>query len=774
VPRRQPRPPLRPEPLEDRLAPAAAGTLDPSFGDGGIVSFPTDPENLTPIKSAVAQPDGRVVVVVQSNLPADPLFAMRLMADGRADPAFGTSGKAELPFHTVFKSAVQPDGSLLLVGNFANKTGVGMARVRANGQLDPTFGNNGTDADGFANVDPPFAIAVRPDGRILLLGQGAAPNPGQSTPATAMTVTQLTADGVPDTTFGTGGVTAVTFPVGEYNSARPNAVVVQPDGRVVLAGGALTNSEPVIIRGLVTTFTDDTYDFAAVRLTEDGRLDPTFGDGGRVRISLPSGVRTAVMAAEVSPDGRIVLASVSDAGQHVTARLTADGRLDSTYADNGITRGTPSGFTDDVVGVLPDGRVVYAGSYRATETENGLDLLRLSADGLPDPGFNFVPLVGASLPQTLVTPEPIVQPDGNLIFAGGNVVVRVLGSAPYYPVTDGAILAGGSPDGSARVLAPDESAFTPSEAIAYFPDFPGTVRTATADVTGDGVPDLLGGAGPGGTAHVRVFDGKTGSLVGEVTAFESTFTGGVFVAAADLTGDGKADLVVTPDQGGGPVVAVYDGAKLIPLPDNGGAAAQLARYFGIEDANFRGGARPAVGDLTGDGTADVVAAAGFLGGPRVTIWDGKSVLAGGPAAVANFFAFEDTLRNGTFVAVGDVTGDGRADLAFGGGPGGGPRVRLFDGQQLLSAGPFVTLDEVPAAQRANFFAGDDALRGGVRLALRDADADGKADLTTGSGDGEPSRVRVYMAGNLLEGSIPAADQELDPFGAVLANGVFVG
>ena len=77
-------------------------------------------------------------------------------------------------------------------------------------------------------------------------------------------------------------------------------------------------------------------------------------------------------------------------------------------------------------------------------------------------------------------------------------------------------------------------------------------------------------------------------------------------------------------------------------------------------------------------------------------------------------------------------------------------------------------------QRANFFAGDNTLRGGVRLVMRDVNADGKSDLVTGSGEGEASRVRVFLAGNLLANASPSADQELDPFGTTLANGVFVG
>jgi hypothetical protein len=279
------------------------------------------------------------------------------------------------------------------------------------------------------------------------------------------------------------------------------------------------------------------------------------------------------------------------------------------------------------------------------------------------------------------------------------------------------------------------------------------------------VADFVGGTGPGAPNAVAVIDGATRQVIATFSPFESSFTAGLFVTAADLDGDGKAEVVATPDRGGGPVVAVFDGS-----------GAERGRFFGIEDPDFRGGARPALGDVNADGTPDLVVSAGFLGGPRIAVFDGRSVAGGSPVKlVADFFAFEPGLRNGAFVAVGDVTGEGFAEVAFGGGPGGAPRVRLFDGAALLAAGGFGNLDEVPAAQLANFFAGDAALRGGVRLALRDADGGGRADLLAGSGEGEPSRVRVYTAGNLLANPNPTVDQELDPFGgAVLADGVFVG
>ena len=181
------------------------------------------------------------------------------------------------------------------------------------------------------------------------------------------------------------------------------------------------------------------------------------------------------------------------------------------------------------------------------------------------------------------------------------------------------------------------------------------------------------------------------------------------MAAADLNGDGRAEVVVTPDQGGGPVVVIFDGAGLTAGKNE---AAQLARFFGIEDANFRGGARPAVGDVNGDGKPDLLVAAGFGGGPRLAVFNGTSVLAPvsgsqlPPKLVPDFFVFEPTLRNGVFVTAGDLTGDGAAEVIVGGGPGGGPRVFALDGKALVAG------TQTPVA---NFFAGDSTSRGGVRV-----------------------------------------------------------
>jgi hypothetical protein len=287
-----------------------------------------------------------------------------------------------------------------------------------------------------------------------------------------------------------------------------------------------------------------------------------------------------------------------------------------------------------------------------------------------------------------------------------------------------------------------------------FGDFTGGVRTVAADFTGDGVADLVVGTGPGTATLVRVLDGQTQEELFAVAPFEATFTGGVYVAAGDLTGDGKADLVITPDEGGGPRVRAFDGDGF----------AQLADFFGIDDPNFRGGARAAVGDVNNDRAGDLVVAAGFQGGPRVAGFDGRS-LGGRPVRVfGDFFAFEQGLRNGVFVAVGDLDADGFAEVIAGGGPGGGPRVTAFSGKALLGNAYTVA---------TNFFGGDPGGRGGARVAVKDLDGDARADLVVGAGEDAGSRVTAYPGKSLGPAGGAAGGPDFDAYPG-FAGGVFVG
>ena len=202
--------------------------------------------------------------------------------------------------------------------------------------------------------------------------------------------------------------------------------------------------------------------------------------------------------------------------------------------------------------------------------------------------------------------------------------------------------------------------------------FRGGVRVALGDLSGDGYPEVITGAGGGGGPRVRIYDGKSGEQIpgplGNFYAYDPSFHGGIFVAAGDVTGDKIDDVVTTADVGGGPHVRVFDGKT----------GSEIASFFVFEES-FRGGASAAVKDVTGDGRAELILAAGPGGGPRIRVLDGVTFQTiDGP--VGDFYAFDHNDRGGVNVAGGDVTGDGTPDIVAGQGKDHDPLVRVFDGK----------------------------------------------------------------------------------------------
>jgi len=322
------------------------------------------------------------------------------------------------------------------------------------------------------------------------------------------------------------------------------------------------------------------------------------------------------------------------------------------------------------------------------------------------------------------------------------------------------VFAGGAETGGQIARLFDEKGNSLLAVQPFAGEFTG-VRVASGDVNGDGKVDLIVGSGPGSANLIKVYDGATGKLLFETSVFESTFRGGVYVEAADMNGDGKAELIVSPDVGGGPRVVVLDGTT----------GAVLANFFGIEDAEFRGGARVAAGDVNNDGVPDLLVAAGFGGGPRIAAYDGAALMKGQFVKLfADIFVFEETLRNGVFITAGDLDGDGFSDLIVGGGPGGGPRVFALSGKGLMTG---------VRTQLANFFAGDTTLRSGIHVATADLDLDEKADLIVGAGTNTGAGAIVYLGENISSEGTPVSLSEFDAFFNAETNtpflgGVFVG
>ena len=526
---------------------------------------------------------------------------------------------------------------------------------------------------------------------------------------------------------------------------QSTAFLTVPDGvplRVdVVRGTATSAAAPLVSRTLTLAATDT----AVVALVGDPD-----------RVSLGDGLALAQ-----SPAGRSVAADPAKVDVTLLPAVP-----DVSAVDVRIRRG-PTLAND-----AP--RSVFAGGY--TSLAPGKYVVDVThADGVTPVGSYNLDLSAAAgtvrtlVPSGFAKPAFPTDPTVNLLAVDGRGFGTILTRARPFGQTSYAV--GG--DGAATLYNFDGTAkfsvTLPAVALAD-----GTtvarlngLRVAAADVNNDGVADLVTAAGPGsadpryalaGIDQVSVYDGTTGALLKSLTPFEATFTGGLFVAAEDLDNDGYADIVLSPDEGGGPRVQILSGKTFRPLvPD----------FFGIDDPAFRGGARPALADVNGDGTPDLLVAAGFGGGPRVAVFNGLTLLPGGSAGrlVPDFFAFESTLRNGAYVAGGDLDADGRAEVIAGGGPGGAPRVVGFSGAAL--AAPATSL--VPVT---NFFAGDTANRDGVRVAAKDLDGDDRIDLVTALGPaGADAGVRTFAGKSLPLGGA-ATPRSIAAVTAV--NGASVG
>jgi hypothetical protein len=253
--------------------------------------------------------------------------------------------------------------------------------------------------------------------------------------------------------------------------------------------------------------------------------------------------------------------------------------------------------------------------------------------------------------------------------------------------------AGGGPEVTVRFDDGSRLSF-----LAFDPAFLGGVSVALGRVNGSPIPDVIVGASAGGGPEVKVFDGAqlvAGHVVPTAAffAFPAAFSGGVTLAAGPVNGTGHADVVVGAGPGGAPGVVVFDGAQLAQ-----GQAVATASFIAFP-AEFPGGVKVAVGRVNGTTHDDVIAAAGPGGGPEVAVFDGAELAQGQAVATAAFMAFTADFAGGTSIAVGPVNGTGHADVVVGAGPGGGPEVEVFGGAQLAQgvAVPTAAFMAFPAA-----------------------------------------------------------------------------
>jgi hypothetical protein len=229
------------------------------------------------------------------------------------------------------------------------------------------------------------------------------------------------------------------------------------------------------------------------------------------------------------------------------------------------------------------------------------------------------------------------------------------------------------------------------------------VRVATGDMNSDGIPDLITASGPGRRSTVKVYNGAAGpnqaQLITSFDVYRRQFKGGFHVAVGDVNADGCNDIVTGADAGWLPMVSVFDGATLTTTH----SASFLA--FGNR---FRGGVRVAAGDINLDGRAEIIAASGPGMSGRVNVYHGATF-----GLVNSFLPYGRNYKNGLFVAVGDVNGDGVRDIVASVDKNWLPLVKVFHGSSVFGGA-------VPDAL-ASFRAFGNRERTGVRIAVKPVD-----------------------------------------------------
>jgi uncharacterized delta-60 repeat protein len=265
------------------------GALDNTFSGNGKKIFSWGP--ISQARHALVLPDGKILLAGFSGPEGGNVQVARLTANGLLDKTFGTAGKAAVDFggdDFGLAMARQANGRILVAGR-STSAGAVVARLRANGTLDPAFGGDGRVTLGGGSGN---AVLVQPDRKIVVAGNAAG--------SAMMTVTRLNPNGAPDMTFDGDGTATIEF--GSLADLAHDAVL-QPDGKIVVAG-----------------YTQANEDVAVARVNANGSPDTTFGAAGKATVDF--GVATFGNAVALQPNGRIVVAGQRTGGDDfAVARL---------------------------------------------------------------------------------------------------------------------------------------------------------------------------------------------------------------------------------------------------------------------------------------------------------------------------------------------------------------------------------------------------------------------------------------------------------------------
>jgi len=403
----------------------APGTLDASFGSGGIVitdyvyESSSDPGNFysayNEINAIALQSDGKIVVAGYADISGDrgEDFAIaRYNPNGTLDTTFGTGGFVLTDFGDTNDQAtaiaIQADGKIVVAG-IADRTGnkkFALARYNNTGTPDTSFGTNGkvtTDVSSENNSGYATAMVIQSDGKILVAGYADIGGKSQ------FVVVRYTSNGTLDDTFdgdtGTGnGIVTTAF----TDNAYANALALDSSGKILVAG-----------------YTDTK--FALARYQADGNLDTSFDTDGKVE-TVFGGNAASAYAIAVQNDGKIMLGGSSNnssspgASYFALARYNSNGALDTSFGNAGQVE-TYMGLVGTAnlcaMKIQNDGKIVTAGSCQKDSKEN-FAFVRYTLSGILDTSFGTDGKVLTSSGSKSWLNSLLIQSDGKIVGGGLN------------------------------------------------------------------------------------------------------------------------------------------------------------------------------------------------------------------------------------------------------------------------------------------------------------------------------------------------------------------
>lgn len=392
------------------------GNLDTSFGNNGQVLLPIASSN-DQLRAIASQSDGKIIAVGAVESSFFKFGLCRLLADGSLDTSFGNDGIVGTTLGPLDDNAtaiaIQSDDKILVTGysfSFGAELDFVLVRYLANGELDPSFGNNGSVR---TNVNSPddfaYDLAIQEDGKILVAGYSSDPEND------FLNLIRYHENGDLDSSFGNEGIANINI---NLITPKCKALTLLNNGKIVLGGYAYTGAN-----------TD--LDFVLVQLLENGQLDHSFGNQGILTTSISTATDEVSSLASLA-DGRLLLAGYtyntigSGERDFVLAQYLADGSLDSSFGDNGIVI-TDLNNHDDIladINIQTDGKIIAIGTSDPEFGGLGADpssfaLVRYLSNGALDPTFGDNGVVLSAATAYANVAESVLIQDDNKIVVGG-------------------------------------------------------------------------------------------------------------------------------------------------------------------------------------------------------------------------------------------------------------------------------------------------------------------------------------------------------------------